>query len=547
MSGFGERFRRAGFDLPKPLIEVEGKRIIEHVVELFDEDSDFIFVVNQDHLEDSAFQLRQILEKVAPKGRIIAIAPHRLGPVHACLAASSHLDLEAEIVVNYADFSCLWNFEEFVANVRDEQLDGAVPAYRGFHPHSAGTTNYAYIQETNLRLTQIREKQPFTSDKTQEFASTGTYFFRTAGLMVEYFEMVIKGQISVSGEFYASSAFDLMAKGGLKVGVFEVQHFMQWGTPEDLAEYCYWSEQFRKLAHWGGADTSVQSTGDVYVLASGKGQRFSSAGYTTPKPALSISGSSLLEQVIRVAEPRNLVSVSLAVESARYFKHLIELKRVVLDETEGQASSAELLLSRSGCSKTRPLTILPSDTLFAHRQNGLEDIIGEMASKPYVIPWVCAPTPNSKRRPESYGWLTEGDCGYQVHVKERPPNSNSKILSGAFTFSSVRDFNTLYQAQQKQGKRVNGEFYLDTLVGLAIELGFDVRPFEPEFCVSLGTPFEFETFRYWQSAFDKWSSHPYSLEKDPFVDSHNLSLVRDELDKTRHLPEEWVGIPGAPL
>src|ERR1700704_6380930 len=44
MSGFGERFRRAGYDIPKPLIEVEGKPIVAHVVDMFPGETDFIFI-----------------------------------------------------------------------------------------------------------------------------------------------------------------------------------------------------------------------------------------------------------------------------------------------------------------------------------------------------------------------------------------------------------------------------------------------------------------------------------------------------------------------
>ena len=40
MSGFGERFRRAGYQMPKPLIEVDGKPIIEHVVNMFPGEED---------------------------------------------------------------------------------------------------------------------------------------------------------------------------------------------------------------------------------------------------------------------------------------------------------------------------------------------------------------------------------------------------------------------------------------------------------------------------------------------------------------------------
>ena len=44
MSGFGERFRRAGYSIPKPLIEVDGKPIIQHVIEMFPGEEKFIFI-----------------------------------------------------------------------------------------------------------------------------------------------------------------------------------------------------------------------------------------------------------------------------------------------------------------------------------------------------------------------------------------------------------------------------------------------------------------------------------------------------------------------
>ena len=50
MSGFGERFRRAGYTVPKPLVRIEGKTIIEHVVDMFPGDNYFIFICNKDHL-----------------------------------------------------------------------------------------------------------------------------------------------------------------------------------------------------------------------------------------------------------------------------------------------------------------------------------------------------------------------------------------------------------------------------------------------------------------------------------------------------------------
>jgi NDP-sugar pyrophosphorylase family protein len=75
MSGFGERFRQAGY-IPKPLIEVDGKPIIQYVVEMFPGENDIVFICNKDHLQKPKYRMREILESIAPSGRVIGIDPH---------------------------------------------------------------------------------------------------------------------------------------------------------------------------------------------------------------------------------------------------------------------------------------------------------------------------------------------------------------------------------------------------------------------------------------------------------------------------------------
>ena len=60
MSGFGERFRVRGFDVPKPLIPVAGRPIIEHVLEMYPAELDVLFIVNQEHLSDPRYNLESI-------------------------------------------------------------------------------------------------------------------------------------------------------------------------------------------------------------------------------------------------------------------------------------------------------------------------------------------------------------------------------------------------------------------------------------------------------------------------------------------------------
>src|SRR5262245_39392781 len=83
MSGFGERFRRAAYAVPKPLIEVAGRPIISYVADLFPGEADILFICNADHLAEPAFRMREILREIRPSCRIVGIASHDKGPVYA--------------------------------------------------------------------------------------------------------------------------------------------------------------------------------------------------------------------------------------------------------------------------------------------------------------------------------------------------------------------------------------------------------------------------------------------------------------------------------
>lgn len=174
MSGFGERFRRAGYSVPKPLIPVDGRPIIAHVMNLFPGERDVIFVCNQAHLDEPAYRMTEILREVCPAGRVVGIAPHRLGPVHAVMQVMHLLDPARPVVVNYCDFTCYWDWADLKAFLTETGCAGANPAYRGFHPHSLGSTFYAYVRQAGGWIEDIQEKQPFTNSSMDEFASSGT-------------------------------------------------------------------------------------------------------------------------------------------------------------------------------------------------------------------------------------------------------------------------------------------------------------------------------------------------------------------------------------
>ncbi|NBV98673.1 MAG: capsular biosynthesis protein [Proteobacteria bacterium] len=252
MSGYGSRFQEAGYPSIKPLIEVEGKPIIEYVIDLFPGETDFLFICQQTHLEET--NLREVLETKVPSCEILAIESHKKGPVWAIKQAFDLIPDNEPCIVNYCDFFMDWDYNHFKNQVLTSGVAGAIPCYIGFHPHLLHEKNvYASCKsDAEGYLEEIREKFSFEADKERAAHSAGTYYFQSGAILKKYSDaLLIKGP-DLGGEYYVSLIYNHLIDAGLKVKVYDrIAHFCQWGTPSDLEEYNYWSGAFTALAQRG--------------------------------------------------------------------------------------------------------------------------------------------------------------------------------------------------------------------------------------------------------------------------------------------------------
>jgi hypothetical protein len=124
---------------------------------------------------------------------------------------------------------------------------------------------------------------------------------------------------------------------------------------------------------------------------------------------------------------------------------------------------------------------------------------------------------SSKNNPQMYGWVkVDGDkaTGVSVKVPISTDPYNDHAIVGTFYFKNVGLFQEALSRLTGKNIRVNGEFYVDSLMGELVEMGCDVRVFEVDNYICWGTPDDYETFVYWQSFFHKSGFHPYDLAKD---------------------------------
>jgi NDP-sugar pyrophosphorylase family protein len=518
MSGFGERFRKVGYTLPKPLINIDGKPIIQYVVEMFPGEDDITFICNRDHLNEPEYRLQEILEEIAPECKIISISPHKLGPVHAVLEAIDGIDLDKPTIVNYADFTCDWDYFDFCNTVEQTQCDGAIPCYRGFHPHTLWSNYYAYVQEKDMRAWNIQEKQPFTDSPREEFASSGTYYFRNARVMQYYFERCVAEKLTVGGEYYVSMVYKPMMQDDLNIQVYELEHFMQWGTPTDLEEFQYWSNIFNSILI---EKDPPQHKGSLLLPMVGLGTRFNNEGYELPKPLIEVSGKPMAVQAfmdLPKTEKQQFILRS-NMKGVKKLKNALNKSSnsaqfSILDHmTDGQASTC--VEGSSNLPIDEPVTIAACDNGMIYDPN-LFSLLMDTEDIDVII-WAAKGYPGAIRNPEMYGWIDSEESGLVKNISvKKPLNKPSRdlIIVGAFTFKKHSNFIRSVAELKKRGGMVNGEYYIDSAINDAISLGLKCVVFEIDYYICWGTPNDLRTFEYWQSCFDGWSSHPYQIKKD---------------------------------
>lgn len=243
MAGSGNRFKKAGYKELKPLIKIEKKYILEHVVDLFPGEDDFLFICSNNHLKK--YNLEKVIRKIKPRAKIATIKSHKLGPVETLLRAKKYLKKDEEIIINYCDFSMIWNFKDFKKKVKSKKIHGAIVCYKGFHPHLLRDNFYAGVKtDKKNNLIETKEKYSYTKNKMESWHSSGTYYFKNGEIAVKYLEQIKKSNLITNNEFYVPWAYNLMKNDKLNSIVYPADYFCQWGTPEDLEEYLYWSRYF---------------------------------------------------------------------------------------------------------------------------------------------------------------------------------------------------------------------------------------------------------------------------------------------------------------
>lgn len=224
MAGKGSRLRPHTLTVPKPLIPIAGKPIVQRLVEDIakvagEKIEEVAFIIGDFGAEVEA-SLLKIAEKLGAKGTIYhQLEP--LGTAHSIKCAEE--SMQGNVVIAYADTLFRADF------TLDTNSDGVIWVKKVDDPSAFGVVkldDYGFITDF------IEKPETFVSD----LAIIGIYYFNSAEKLMSEINHIMDNNIKVSGEYQLTTALENLRQSGAKFSLGKVDDWMDCGNKNATVE-----------------------------------------------------------------------------------------------------------------------------------------------------------------------------------------------------------------------------------------------------------------------------------------------------------------------
>ncbi len=228
-AGEGSRFRAAGYDKPKPFIDVRGKPMIAHVIENVRPRTGEVHVLlRRDHITAAPAMASDLRSRGFGVHEV-----ERLTEGTACtlLLERQLFDDDVPLLIANADQLVDFSVDDYVNDCIERRLDGSILV---FHDSFRDPKwSFARIGKDGF-VREVAEKKPIS-----DLATVGIYLFHRGSAFVDAaIDMIVRND-RVNNEFYTCPVYNYMIKHGARIGVYEIgekcMHGL--GTPGDLESY----------------------------------------------------------------------------------------------------------------------------------------------------------------------------------------------------------------------------------------------------------------------------------------------------------------------
>jgi HAD superfamily hydrolase (TIGR01509 family) len=225
MAGAGSRFEKAGYTFPKPLIDVNGKPMIQVVVDNLNIDAKHIFIVQKSHYEQ--YNLKNVLSSIVKNCDIIQVDGVTEGAACTTLLAKELINNDEPLLMANSDQFIEWDSNKFMYSMIADTIDAGILTFESTHPK----WSYAKLNDDGF-VSEVAEKNPIS-----KHATVGVYYWNKGSDYVKYAEQMINKNTRVNNEFYVCPVFNEAVEDGKRIKTYDIDKMWGLGTPEDLETF----------------------------------------------------------------------------------------------------------------------------------------------------------------------------------------------------------------------------------------------------------------------------------------------------------------------
>lgn len=225
MAGRGQRFKQAGYVIPKPLIEVSpGVPMFVRAARSFPlrDMREISFVVLKEHCREFGID-REIVNRFPGLPiKVVVLDEVTSGQAETVAAALGRDRPDEHLLVFNADSA----FEDDLRPWIVRQASTYAGALQVFRDRDA-RWSFARVDERG-DVVETAEKRPIS-----DLASTGLYYFRSSHEYIRYYEKLDQQH----GEKYIAPIYNELIRAKMRVGIIPCRRYFCFGTPEDYAAF----------------------------------------------------------------------------------------------------------------------------------------------------------------------------------------------------------------------------------------------------------------------------------------------------------------------
>tara|TARA_A100000172_G_scaffold73687_1_gene55388 strand:+ start:1123 stop:2277 length:1155 start_codon:yes stop_codon:yes gene_type:complete len=225
MAGLGSRFIKEGFKVPKQIINIKDKHLIDISLDCLDyKNCNLIFVLRDEHVYNHHMD-ELLVKKFGSDIKIVVLDKLTDGSVCSCLFAEEYIDNDAPLVIHTLDIEFRPVFDPHVMETLD--VDGLILTFK------SNSTNYSYAQlDKDGNVTKTAEKKSISPN-----ACVGIYGFKKGSDFCKYAREMIERNLRTKNEFYISPLYNLLIEDGKKIKTQSVDKMHIFGTPDEYHFY----------------------------------------------------------------------------------------------------------------------------------------------------------------------------------------------------------------------------------------------------------------------------------------------------------------------